>query len=243
MKVGILDWGIGGIDLMLRIRKFSSVNIIYFSDTGFTPYGKVPEAKLKDRVNVVSDFLRENGCEKIIVACNAASTVIEDNESHFGIIDAGIQEVLRNNIKQIGLVGGKRTVDSCIYKKQLEVKGVKVHQVIAQPLSALIEKGILKGDDLNLQVKSIFSDLKNESHILLACTHYKAIENTIKEFIPHVQLIDPIDFLIDKIIDIFKQYEGENKVHYFSTGSIEEMRHTLKIVYQLDVEDIKQIQL
>ncbi len=243
MKIGILDWGIGGIDFMLRLRKISKVDIIYFSDTGFAPYGKVPENELKDRVNQVCGFLEKENCEKIIVACNAASTVINETENRWGVISAGIDEVVRKKVIQIGLVGGKRTVDSCIYKNELEKRGIKVNQVIAQPLSALIENGMLEGDEIEKEIAMIFSKLKGEEHILLACTHYIAIEKAIKSFLPHVQLINPVDFLIDKINDTFKEKEGSETINYFTTGKVEQMKSTIRKVYRMNVDDIKKIQL
>lgn len=243
MKIGILDWGIGGVDLMLRIRNFSKVDFIYFSDTGYTPYGKVSEKDLKTRVDDVISLLERKGCQRIFVACNAASTVISENENCKGVIQAGIKEVSRYSPQQIGLVGGVRTVESGIYKKSLEENGIQVNQVIAQPLSALIEKGILDGEELDLTIEEIFSKLNSETYILLACTHYIAVESKIESFLPHVQLIDPIDFLVEEINDTFKELDGENKIEFFTSGNLEETRYSLKKIYQLEIEDIKKVSL
>lgn len=238
MKIGILDWGIGGADLMLRIRKISTVDFIYFSDTGYTPYGKVSKDELKNRVEHVISFLRNKGCDKIFVACNAASTVIEESENLKGVIQSGVKEVLRNNLNRIGLVGGERTVESCIYKNTLQEIGVEVNQIIAQPLSALIEKGIVHGEELESTIQEIFSNFEKESHILLACTHYIAVKEAILSYLPNVQLLDPIDFLIEEINDTFKELEGDNRIDFFTTGNTDEMIYSLKKVYQIESNNI-----
>ena len=46
-KLGILDWGIGGVSIYKLIKeKRPDVPVIYFSDTGATPYGKMERREL-----------------------------------------------------------------------------------------------------------------------------------------------------------------------------------------------------
>lgn len=49
-KIGICDWGIGGLGVYKELRKRgSNADIVYFSDSGYTPYGKVPKDELHER--------------------------------------------------------------------------------------------------------------------------------------------------------------------------------------------------
>src|SRR5688572_32066629 len=93
MKIGICDYGIGGIGLYKLIREKTTADIIYFSDSGYTPYGKVAKEELENRIETVFEFLRSKGAEKIAVACNAASTVIPQDPNVSGIIEHAIQMV------------------------------------------------------------------------------------------------------------------------------------------------------
>src|SRR5688572_24310587 len=116
MKLGIIDWGIGGVGLLKKIRKDSTLDILYFSDTGFTPYGKVPAEELKGRLLKVIDFLKVKECDFIAVGCNAASTILPQDKNVLGVIEPAIELVTGLKLQSIGIVGGKRTVESEIYK-------------------------------------------------------------------------------------------------------------------------------
>lgn len=239
MKLGILDWGIGGVGLLKKIRERSSMDIIYFSDTGYLPYGKVPSDELRSRVQDVIDFLRERGCDFIAVGCNAASTVIPNDERIIGVIQPAIERVSEMNIDSIGIVGGKRTIESEIYKREFEKLGMKVKQQIAQPLSARIESGDINSIELEKEIEGIFTGLKNERNILLACTHYPVIANKINEFLPDVFLIDPIEKMVEQVMLRLNNEEGTRKMVWMTSGNIDDMKRTLKIVYGIEANLIE----
>lgn len=201
MAIGICDWGIGGVGLYQHLRKRSSIDVVYFSDTGYTPYGKVPEAELKQRLSQVFAYFNRLGITQIIVGCNAASTVLTNETGVIGIIEHGVQVVLNEHISQVGIVGGKRTVESEIYKKQLEKKGVEVHQRIAQPLSARIEAGDIHSTALDKEIEEIFAPIRHLDHILLACTHYPLIKDQIAKFTGNTIFLDPAEEMVNWILD------------------------------------------
>src|SRR5215204_1238934 len=78
-KLGILDWGIGGVSVYKLVKeRLGDVSIVYFSDTGATPYGKMARSELVERLNAVIDFLKTKGVTHLVIGCNAASTAIPD---------------------------------------------------------------------------------------------------------------------------------------------------------------------
>ena len=239
MKLGIIDWGIGGVSLLKKIREKSNVDIIYFSDTGYLPYGKVEKEELRGRVSLAIQFLKNRNCDWIAVACNAASTVLPNDKNIYGVIEAALDLVNQMNLKSIGVVGGERTIESEIYKRELEKKGIKVKQEIAQPLSALIEKGDLHSKELKMEIERIFTPLKNEVHILLACTHYPAITPQINAFLPTAVLIDPIERMCDKLMNDLQVIEGNNSTTWMTSGNIQEMKHSIQCVYGIEPHQIE----
>lgn len=242
MTIGICDWGIGGVGLYQLLRKRSSVDVIYFSDTGYTPYGKVPENELKTRLSLVFQYLRNCDAEKILVGCNAASTVIENNDEVIGIIDHGINVVMSSGVNEIGIVGGKRTIESEIYKTRLETKGVKVHQRIAQPLSARIEAGDIDSEGLSLDIREIFGPIKDMKSILLACTHYPLINDKIAEFTGDTILLDPAEEMVDWIFDHWEIGEGSNQVKWQTSGDTLQMKNSLEKLYKISTNQIEKIE-
>ena len=66
--LGIIDWGIGGISVYKLIKQQRpEVSVVYFSDTGATPYGKMSRAELVARLNTVIDFLTAKGVSHLVI--------------------------------------------------------------------------------------------------------------------------------------------------------------------------------
>lgn len=241
--IGICDWGIGGVGVYTELRKLSSVNVVYFSDTGYTPYGKVEESELKRRLDKVFRWFMLKGVDYIIVGCNAASTVVEQQPYITGIIEHGINLVKQSGITSVGLVGGKRTVESEIYKSRLADVGIKVNQQIAQPLSARIEAGDIESTGLEDDIRRIFNPLLAESHILLACTHYPLIQSQITKYTGDKIFLDPAPELARWVMNKWNPEPADSVIEFYTSGDIEQMENSLKLLYQIRPEKIEKIEL
>ena len=93
--LGMIDWGIGGIGIVKLIKeKLGNVPVIYFSDTGVTPYGKMNRDELAARLESVMDFMTTQDSTHIVMGCNAASSVIpclkERSVPIKGVIEAAV---------------------------------------------------------------------------------------------------------------------------------------------------------
>ena len=201
-RLAIIDWGIGGVSVYKLIKEqIGDVGITYFSDTGVTPYGKMSRPELVARLDAVVQFLKSRGVTHIVIGCNAASTAISLLDGHGvpveGVIKPAVEMTARLKPPKLGLIGGRRTVVSGVYRRAFAAKNIAVHQRIAQPLSGLIESGDVSSDKLRDEAKRILSPLKNCSHILLACTHYPAITPLLAELVsPETKLVDPAASLL-----------------------------------------------
>ncbi len=199
-----MDWGIGGISVYKLIKESRpEVSVVYFSDTGVTPYGKMSRAELAARLNSVIAFLKARGATHLVIGCNAASTAIPFLDPQGlkieGVIDAAVSMTARLKPKRLGLIGGRRTVVSGVYRKAFAARGIDLEQRIAQPLSGLIESGDTSSEKLRAECKRILSPIRNCSHILMACTHYPAIAGVMKDYVSNeTTLIDPAAELVKR---------------------------------------------
>ncbi|MGH7784983.1 MAG: glutamate racemase, partial [Candidatus Binatia bacterium] len=180
------------------------VSVIYFSDTGVTPYGKMTRGELVSRLDAVIGHLKDQGVTHLAIGCNAASTAIDLLETQGvkieGMISSGVEAAMNENPSQLGLIGGRRTVLSGVYRRRFREKGIKVEQRIAQPLSGMIENGDVGSENLRAEARHILAPIRNCSHILLACTHYPAIASVLKETVSsETQFIDPSFELVRRI--------------------------------------------
>ena len=218
--IGILDWGIGGLDLHNKLAK-NGYKTIYFSDAGYTPYGKVKATELKLRIEKCCLFLRDKGATKIAIACNAASTVLIAQKNVKGVIEFGIQSIKKLPTQtKIGIIGGKRTIESNVYPNSLNQ--YKITQNIAQKLSAYIEKGETNSDSFYKDLSEIIKPFNNIDTLVLACTHYPSISKIIEEQFTHkIKLINPANEMFDWIINNWKNANEEQQ--WFTTGCEKEL--------------------
>jgi glutamate racemase len=241
-KLAIVDWGIGGISIYKLVKeRLGDVGVVYFSDTGAMPYGKMSRRELTSRLNAVIEFLAANGATHLVIGCNAASTAIPFLNSNGlkieGVIETAVEVAAKAKPKRLGLIGGRRTVLSGVYRNAFAERRIKVDQRIAQPLSALIESGDVSSDKLRGECRRILSPLKNCSHILLACTHYPAISDVLDDFVgPTTAFVDPAASLVNKI----KRWKlpAGGKDEFLTSGDPTKMKKAANAAFGVDIPQI-----
>lgn len=246
-RLAIIDWGIGGISIHKLIKKqLGEIPIIYFSDTGATPYGKMTRAELVSRLNAVIEFLKSQGTTHIAIGCNAASTAIPYLSDHGiaieGVIESAVNVTINMKPKRLGLIGGRRTVLSGVFRRAFANYGLKVAQRIAQPLSGLIESGDVSSDVLRAECERILTPLKNCSHILLACTHYAAIIPVMRDFVSdETVFVDPAPSLVSAVKSWHLPARGDDS--YLTTGDARSMKMSALSAFGWKIDSVKNIRL
>jgi glutamate racemase len=243
-RLGILDWGIGGISIYKLVKERLGIPVVYFSDTGATPYGKMARFELASRLDTVIAFLKSRGMTHLVIGCNAASTVIPDLRDQEivveGMIDNAIAAALSCKPSRLGVIGGRRTILSGVYRKGLSDRQFSVEQRIAQPLSGLIESGDVSSDNLRREAERIMRPIRNCSHILLACTHYPAIAAVLKELVsPKTEFIDPAALLVEKISGW--KLETGGKDEFFTSGDPKSMKRSAKLAFGVGIKSISTV--
>jgi len=232
-RLGVLDWGIGGMGVVRELRRRApEVPVVYVSDTGFTPYGKVPRAALVARVSRMVTALA------VVVACTAASTVIgslgELPVPVFGVIDCALGLLPRSFRGKVGVLGGTRTIRSGLYRRGLAAKGRRVVSRIAQPLSGHIEAGTVDSDACQAALDRILAPLRDADALLLACTHYPAIAQDLRARVPRAQLLDPAEALVAHVLASAPLPPGRAADRLLTTGDAHAMRGSTRRAWGFD---------
>lgn len=245
--LGIIDWGIGGVSIYKRVKgRFPDTSILYFSDTGSTPYGKMERRELASRLDAVIEFLKMNGMSRLVIGCNAASTAIPDLRAHCikidGVIEPAIAEATNLRPEDLGVIGGRRTIVSGVYRRAFKERGISIKQRIAQPLSGLIESGDTSSEVLRVKARQILAPLKNCSHILLACTHYPAIEPLLKIYVSTTtKFVDPAAAVVRELGNL--PATERPAVRFFTTGDSRQMKRSANLAFGVEIEQIEKVRL
>ncbi|MEI9921608.1 MAG: aspartate/glutamate racemase family protein [Bacteroidota bacterium] len=234
--IAIIDYGIGGLGLYKMIRKdFPKLPLIYFSDSGEIPYGKLSKRALRARIEKVFAFLENEGADKIIVACHSASSVVKDSDKNtVGLRSQTVKAVTKRKPKSVGIIGGGRTIRSGFYKRELNKVGIKTSQRVAQPLSILVERGEVEGILVEEAVKKIMKPLDHCDSILLACTHYPVLSGVFKKY-TNAKLIDPVKELYDSIYKDLVKMKTRGKTKFITTGDANLMQIAAKTAFHIRI--------
>ena len=199
-------------------RRAPRVPVLYVSDTGATPYGKLPPEALAARMSKMVEAMAAEGAVAVVVACNAASTVLGTVDRPpvpvFGVIESALGLVPASFRGVLGVVGGARTIRSGVYRKALVRRGRIIVSRIAQPLSGHIEEGTVDSAECRAALDRIFFPLRDADAILLACTHYPAIAAAIQARAPRARLLDPAEALVERVLHAALLPEGRSPIAF-----------------------------
>ena len=199
--IGLFDSGIGGTSIWKEVHALMPhENTIYLADSKNAPYG----LKSKDEIIALSckntEFLLENNCKIIVVACNTATTnAIKELRSKYDVPFIGIEPAikpaaLQSKTQKIGILATKGTLNSELFHKSVaNHPDVTIIEQIGHGLVQLIENGDMDSAEMEELLKSYLNPMveKNIDYLVLGCSHYPYLIPQIKKIIPpQIKIID-----------------------------------------------------
>jgi len=144
--IGIFDSGVGGLTVAHALHTMlPNEKLVYFGDTAHLPYGDKSRESIVQYSLGIADFLLEQKCKVIMIACNSASAnAFEEVQAHVGkravvmnVIDPVVNHVCVNagsimdsegdatrtevdKVHTIGIIGTKATIDSGTYERKIK---------------------------------------------------------------------------------------------------------------------------
>ncbi|MCX7770800.1 MAG: glutamate racemase [Proteobacteria bacterium] len=219
--IGIFDSGVGGLTVLKAIKRVLPLEqLIYLGDTARVPYGN----KSKDTIVRYSientKFLMQFNIKMLVIACNTSTAMsLEVLRQMFtipivGVIEPGAKravEVSKN--KRIGVIGTVATIKSKAYQNLIKSyeKGAVIFAKPCPLFVPLVEEGLTKGRVADSVVEMYLQDFKTKSvdTLVLGCTHYPLLKQTIKKFFEgKIQIVDSAE----ETAKIVRKILEENKI-------------------------------
>ena len=200
-SIGVFDSGFGGLDILQEVvRKLPEYSYIYLGDTARTPYGTRSQEVIYTFTKQAVDFLFENNCWLVILACNAASSgalrrvqreylpVHYPQRRVLGVIIPVCEEAIeRTKNNRIGVIGTEATVSSSAFERELKKlnPNIEVFQKACPLLVPIVESGEKDSNITELILNNYLRPIieKNIDTLVLGCTHYGLLEDEIKKVI------------------------------------------------------------
>jgi glutamate racemase len=193
--IGIFDSGLGGLTVAKAITQaLPNENIIYFGDTAHLPYGDKSKQTIIQYSTHIADFLLQNECKTIVIACNSASAnaygavkeKVGKRSLVVNVIDPVVDYIIKTDYTKIGVIGTKSTIDTNTYPEKIHKlkKGVYVTSMATPLFVPMIEEGFIFDDISNAIIRNYLSrrEISDIDSLILGCTHYPIIQNQINKY-------------------------------------------------------------
>ena len=256
-RLGVFDSGLGGLTVINEICKYNSgLDVVYFGDTARVPYGSRTVETINRYAEQDVRFLLSQGVEAILIACGTVSTnCLPTLQKSFslpivGVIEAGCQSALKlSKSKRIGVIGTRATVNSRAYERRIRelCPEAQTWGVECPLFVPLIENGFAPDDPITeMTVERYLSSFRDTGvdTIIMGCTHYPFLKNTLQKHMPEVTFINVGKALSYDLREHFDLPEegASNHVSYFvsdeDTGFLDIARRYLDAVSAENVQKV-----
>lgn len=209
MKIGVFDSGAGGLSVVKSLLASNLFDeVIYYGDTARVPYGT------KDKNTIIRyslealEFFNNFDIDLLITACNTVSAYALDEmnaQSHYpvvGVIEAGVMALENSNVKKddnILIIATRATISSKRYQKSLKsLNYLNIESLQTGLFVPLVEEGIFDGEVLESTMRYYFSNIDIPKAIILGCTHFPLIGNSLQRYFnPKPLLIHSGDAIVE----------------------------------------------
>jgi glutamate racemase len=199
--IGLFDSGIGGTSIWKEINLLLPFeNTIYLADSKNAPYGLKSKAEIIELSCKNTEFLLEQNCKIIVVACNTATTnAIKELRQKFNVPFIGIEPAIKpaadhSKTNTIGILATKGTLNSELFHEKIKsYTNVRIIEQIGHGLVQLIENGDIDTPEMMELLESYLKPMieKNIDYLVLGCSHYPYLIPQIKKILPkNIEIID-----------------------------------------------------
>lgn len=218
--IGIFDSGIGGLTVANAINKrLPGQQLIYFGDTAHLPYGDKSPKAIRNYSKRITQFLVEQGCQTIVVACNTAASIARKEIAvaagpeipTFNVIDPVAEYVGRHfDNTAIGVIGTKGTIKTRAYPRAIRGHNhrLKVKTMATPLLVPMIEEGFFNNNISQTIIDNYLSSrfLSDISALILGCTHYPLIREQVEHYYQgkNVAVLDTASIVAESVANSMK---------------------------------------
>ena len=242
--IGLFDSGIGGTSIWKEINAIvPDENCIYLADSKNAPYGQ----RTKDEIIALccknTEFLLDQNCKLIVVACNTATTnAISELRAKYNVPFIGIEPAIKpaainSKTHKIGILATQGTLNSALFHENVaKFNQVQIIEQVGHGLVQLIEHGDLKSDEIKKLLHQYLQPMivANVDYLVLGCSHYPYLIPEIKKIVPSsMHIIDSGEAVAKQTYAVLQSKIGFNeslnpsKQVFYTNGNVSVLQSIL----------------
>jgi glutamate racemase len=189
--IGVFDSGFGGLTVLRALLQLlPGANYIYLGDTARLPYGSKSHETIARYAVSSAKFLREQGAELLVVACNTATALALKDIQHalpipvIGVVEPGAHAAhsasnhdqardkvvvipsepqSNSSTNHVLVLATAATVQSHAYTRALNTLGLDAHEKACPLLVPLVEEGWINHPVTDEVLKIYLTEALNEA--------------------------------------------------------------------------------
>lgn len=201
--IGVFDSGVGGLSVWREIaRQLPAEDTLYFADQIHIPYGPRTLAQIRSFSEAITRYLIDQGAKLIVVACNTASAAaLKHLRATFPDVPfVGMEPAVKPAAQHtrtgvVGVMATPATFQGELFASVVErfANGVQLINQVCPGLVEQVEAGRLDTPDTVTLLERYLEPIRSggADTIVLACTHYPFVIESIRSLAPGIEVIDP----------------------------------------------------
>ena len=234
--IGVFDSGYGGLTVLKELVKtLTEYDFLYLGDNARTPYGTRSFEVVYEYTLQSVKYLFAQNCPLVIIACNTASAKalrniqqldlpkIAPDRRVLGVIRPSVEKVAEITVNgHVGVLGTVGTVVSESYPIELEKwSGGRVVSTVQEacPMWVPIVENNEIGNEgaeyfIKKNIQNILQKDKDLDTLVLGCTHYPLLIDTIQKYVPeNIKILQQGEITAEKLLEYLNRHpEIENKL-------------------------------
>ena len=224
--IGLFDSGVGGLSVYLHLaQQLPHERYVYYADTLHVPYGNRDSEDIKALTLTAVEWLYQQGCKLIVIACNSASAYALETARRcypqlpiVGLVPALKPAVLASKTGHVAVLATKATLNGTLLNDVItnvaSPHATKVTKYFDPELVPWVESGMPKdsktAQDLRQQLRLFTQD--GIDQLVLGCTHYPFFKAFLRQEIAEQQLAIQIVDSGQAIAERVKQLLSTNQL-------------------------------
>jgi glutamate racemase len=225
--IGVFDSGYGGLTILAELQqKLPAYDFLYLGDNARAPYGPRSFDVVYEFTLEAVEFLFNQGCELVVLACNTASAkalrtiqqkdlpVLFPSKRVLGVIRPSTEAIGEYSLtNHVGILATEGTVKSESYV--IEIGKFSPNTIVSQHACPIWVPLIENNKHFNAAGKMLIKEdvdkLLQKDHqidtIILACTHYPILKEYIQSIVPNnVKIVAQGAIVAEKLDDYLTRH-------------------------------------
>lgn len=260
-SIGIFDSGVGGLSIARAIKHIlPEEDLVYFADIEFSPYGTKPKKTIKQRSEDIVNFLINQNCKIVVVACNTATVnSINCLRLKLSIPMVGVEPAIKPAALQsktgtVGVLATQQTLESDSFqllkskysqKANIETKACPQFVSLVEDLNHHNEQAIEVAEHY---IRPLL--LKGCDQIVLGCTHFSFLRSAISHVVgDEATIIDtaiPVAMEVKRKLHSLKlatSEQNEGIVEFWTSGDAVKAMKSISELWdqEIDVFEVRDL--